>query len=90
MSPERTRTLPHLLDIDAVAEHLGVSTRHVRRLVSERRIPFLKWGHLLRFDPREVSAWLDERRRPACHSGGLPSEASRGTRPAQRPSARKS
>ena len=54
--------LPRLLDIDQVAEHLGVSVRHVRRLVFERRIPYLKWGHLLRFDPTDVAAWLDAQR----------------------------
>ena len=51
--------LPSLLTIEEVADHLGVDVRHVRRLVAERRIPFIKWGHLLRFDPTEVSAWLD-------------------------------
>ena len=41
----------------------------MRRLVAERRIPFLKWGHLLRFDPDEISRWLDECRvRPPCMS----------------------
>ena len=54
-----------LWDVEAVAERLGVQVRHVRRLVAERRIPFLKWGHLLRFDPDEVEAWLDGARRPA-------------------------
>lgn len=58
--------LPRLLDIEGVAEHLGVSVRHVRRLVAERRIPFIKWGHLLRFDPDEIAAWIGcSRRRPA-------------------------
>jgi excisionase family DNA binding protein len=57
------QTLPHLLDIEAVAEHLGVGVRHVRRLVAERRIPYLKWGHLLRFDPQAIAHWLDEGRR---------------------------
>ena len=51
---------PRLLDLDGIAEHLGVSTRHVRRLVAERRIPFLKWGHLLRFDPVEIATWIDD------------------------------
>ena len=50
--------LPRLLTIEQIADHLGVSVRHVRRLVAERRIPFVKWGHLLRFDPAKVSAWL--------------------------------
>jgi excisionase family DNA binding protein len=62
----RASRLPRLLDIAGVAEHLGVSERHVRRLVAERRIPFIKWGHLLRFDPEEVADWVDcGRRRPA-------------------------
>lgn len=51
-----------LLDLPAVARRLGVNERHVRRLVNERRIPFLKWGRLLRFDPVEIEAWLDEAR----------------------------
>jgi excisionase family DNA binding protein len=54
-----------LLNITELAEFLGVNTRHVRRLVAERRIPFIKWGHLIRFDPVEVVRWLDgHRRRP--------------------------
>ena len=51
-----------LLDLAAVAERLGVGERHVRRLVFERRIPFIKWGHLLRFDPDEIDAWIDTAR----------------------------
>ena len=51
-----------LMAIEEVAERLGVSVRHVRRLVHERRIPFIKWGHLLRFDPDDIEAWIDESR----------------------------
>lgn len=57
------RSLTPLLNIGEVADALGVDVRHVRRLVHERRIPYLKWSHLLRFDPDEISAWLDEARR---------------------------
>jgi excisionase family DNA binding protein len=53
-----------LLNIEDVAIRLGVQVRHVRRLVTERRIPYIKWGHLLRFDPNEIDAWLDGKRRP--------------------------
>ncbi|MGZ8722119.1 MAG: helix-turn-helix domain-containing protein [Aeromicrobium sp.] len=56
----RRAGLPTLVDIEEIAEHLGVNVRHVRRLVAERRIPYFKWGHLLRFDPDEVRAWLAE------------------------------
>jgi excisionase family DNA binding protein len=57
--------LPALIDLPAVALRLGVNERHIRRLVAERRIPYIKWGHLLRFDPSEIDAWLDAYRRNA-------------------------
>lgn len=59
------RATGKLMDITEVADRLGVQVRHVRRLVHERRIPFIKWGHLLRFDPAEVETWLDHKRLPA-------------------------
>lgn len=52
-------TLPRLLTIDQLAEHLGVTPRHVRRLIAERRVPFLKVGRLVRFDPGDIAGWLD-------------------------------
>jgi len=53
-----------LVDIAWVAKRLGVSVRHVRRLVHEKRVPLVKWGHLLRFDPDEIERWIDASRRP--------------------------
>ncbi len=53
----------HLVDLTIVAARLGVNHRYVRRLVAERRIPFVKFGHLLRFDPVAIEAWLDRARR---------------------------
>lgn len=55
----RAGGLRHLVAIEDLTENLGVSVRHIRRLVSERRIPFHKWGRLLRFDIEEVNIWLD-------------------------------
>ena len=54
--------LPKLLSIDELAETLGVTRRHVRRLVDERRVPFLKVGKFVRFDPAAISDWLDQSR----------------------------
>lgn len=51
--------LPTLLDIPVLAERLGTSERHLRRLVDEKRIPYLKLGHFIRFDVAEVARWLD-------------------------------
>lgn len=54
---------PPLVDLPAVAARLGVNHRYIRRLVAERRIPFVKFGHLLRFDPAAVELWLDQARK---------------------------
>jgi len=51
-----------LMDINGVATTLGVSRRHIQRLVSERRIPFLKVGRFVRFDQSVLRTWLDEQR----------------------------
>jgi excisionase family DNA binding protein len=51
-----------LLNLKQVADRLNVNERHIRRLVFERRIPYLKWGHLLRFDPIEIEQWLERAR----------------------------
>jgi excisionase family DNA binding protein len=48
-----------LLDVQAVAELMGDTVRHVRRLVFERRIPYIKIGALLRFDPATIRDWLE-------------------------------
>ena len=49
-----------LLGIAGVAERLAVSEQFVRRLVFERRIPFLKIGHFVRFDPADIERWIAE------------------------------
>ncbi len=64
--------LGRLLTITQVADALGVEVRHVRRLVHERRIPYIKWGHLLRFDPTDIKNWLDENRRHPMHHARIP------------------
>ena len=51
-----------LVDISGAADRLGVSVRYVRRLVAERRIPYVKLGHYLRFDPAELDEWIDRLR----------------------------
>jgi excisionase family DNA binding protein len=58
----RSRTRAPLLDINAVALALGTTRRHVQRLVTERRMPFVKVGRFVRFDPAELDVWLDTQR----------------------------
>ena len=62
------------MDIPTLAERLGTSVRHVRRLVFERRIPYMKCGGLVRFDPDAIDRWLDEATHPV-GTISLPSRA---------------
>jgi excisionase family DNA binding protein len=55
--------LPRLLTLEQLTAALETSERHVRRLVAERRIPYLKVGGRLRFDADEIAGWLDAARR---------------------------
>jgi excisionase family DNA binding protein len=78
VSPPRKRSNPgqpalagrsSLIDVEELAEWLGVEVVFVRRLVAERRIPFLKIGKFVRFDPSEMSVWIDHQRvSPSNHS----------------------
>lgn len=47
-----------LLDVPGVARRLGVPERFVRRLVDQRRVPFLKIGKYVRFDPDVLDEWI--------------------------------
>ena len=52
-----------LVDVNGAAEYLGTTTRHLRRLVSERRIPHTKIGGLVRFDLDALDQWIDDNQR---------------------------
>jgi len=41
------------------AAYLNVNERYMRRLVSERRIPYFKVGRLLRFSPADLDAFIE-------------------------------
>lgn len=48
-----------LLDIRAAADRLGCSERFIRRLVQERRIPFVKLGGTrVRFVDADLDKWV--------------------------------
>jgi excisionase family DNA binding protein len=72
--------MTHLVSIDQLADRLGTSVRHLRRLVAERRIPFVKLGGLVRFDVAEVEAWVDAARYPATGDSKLPPATSGAAR----------
>jgi excisionase family DNA binding protein len=47
-----------LLTVDQAAERFGTSTRFVRRLIAERRIPFTKLGRHVRLDTADIDAFI--------------------------------
>ena len=52
-----------LIDIAELARLLATSPRHVRRLVEEHRVPYLKIGHYVRWSTQSTSkVWLEQQR----------------------------
>jgi excisionase family DNA binding protein len=47
-----------LLTVDQAAERLGMSVRHVRRLVAERRIGHHRLGRAVRLHPADLDAYV--------------------------------
>jgi excisionase family DNA binding protein len=61
------RTTPSsLLTYQELAVWLNDSVRHLRRLVDEKQIPYLKIGRFVRFDEREITEWLNANRHTRC------------------------
>jgi excisionase family DNA binding protein len=55
--------------LEDVTDRLGVNERYVRRLIAERRLPYLKIGHLIRFDPNDIEHWIAKARVAAVEFG---------------------
>ena len=49
---------PRLMGIDQVAAYLGLSPHTVYRFVSQRKIPHVKIGKLVKFDHLEIDKWI--------------------------------
>jgi excisionase family DNA binding protein len=50
--------MENLLTMEEVAERLNTTPRHVRRLVSARRIAYRKLGRYVRFHPADVDEYI--------------------------------
>jgi excisionase family DNA binding protein len=55
---------PQLLTIEQAAEYLGTGQRFVRRLISERRIPYVKLGKHVRLERCALDAFVAAGRVP--------------------------
>ena len=50
--------MENLLTMEEVAKRLNTTPRHVRRLVSARRIAYRKLGRYVRFHPADVDEYI--------------------------------
>ncbi len=53
--------LPKLLSIQECAEALNIAKITLYKLTSSKRIPFLKIGSRVLFEPEKIAAWIEER-----------------------------
>ena len=58
-----TTTSTHLrrfLSIEETAEYTGISVHTLYKMVSQRRIPFVKMGRLTKFDVTLLDTWIKQ------------------------------
>ena len=48
-----------LLNINELAEYIGVRKNTLYTFVCQRRIPFVKCGRLVKFDMRDIDKWIE-------------------------------
>lgn len=49
-----------LIDLKTASEQLGLAKITIYKMVSARRIPHIKIGKRVLFDPQKLSEWIDE------------------------------
>lgn len=54
-----------LVDVENAATYLGTTVSHMRGLVNERRIPYVKVGGKVRFRVTHLDQWIDANTTPA-------------------------
>ena len=50
-----------LIDVPTAAKFLGLSVHTLYKMVSQRRIPYIKVGSRVKFDPRKLDEWIKQR-----------------------------
>lgn len=58
-----TREIPsknRLINIHEVSAILGTAVNTIYSWVNQRKIPYVKVGRLLRFDPKDIESWISK------------------------------
>jgi excisionase family DNA binding protein len=63
-----TLIVPRLMSIEQVSVYVDLSVHTVYRMVSQRRIPFVKIGRLVKFDHAEIDRWIASKSVKVCRS----------------------
>lgn len=65
-APSTQRSAPtQLLTVEQAAAYLGTGERFVRRLIAQRRIPFIKLGKHVRLERSALDHFIDVGRIPS-------------------------
>jgi len=51
-----------LTGVKETAEYLGISIETLYSWTYQRKIPYVKVGRLVKFDPQDLDKWLEERK----------------------------
>ena len=51
-----------LLDVGELSQRLGVKVKTVYCWVHARQIPYVKVGRLVKFDPFDITQWVESRK----------------------------
>jgi excisionase family DNA binding protein len=56
--------MEQLIDIAELERRTAIKQAALRKYAAQRKIPFVKIGRLVRFDPAEIDTWIKERKVP--------------------------
>ena len=54
--------LPRYLTPQQLARYLGIAIQTVYEWTSQKRVPYIKLGRLVKFDQREIDDWMKTQR----------------------------
>jgi excisionase family DNA binding protein len=71
MTIPRPPAADRLLTVEAAAERMSTSTRFIRRLISERRIAYVKIGRHVRITEADIAAFIESGRIAPMEASGV-------------------
>ena len=54
------KDIEKLLNIDELSEIIGLSQSAIYKMVNTKRIPYVKVGRLVKFEPIKIRLWIEQ------------------------------